>query len=181
MYAPHFAAALAVKSKAKSAPLWALMVGAFLADLLWILFARIGIEPAQQDVFFDDWSHSLFAIVFEASVFAAFFFRRGRTAVIAIWLAVFSHFLLDVPVHPKRLALYPLSKIHLGWESAPWGNEIWLGAPKDWWLQFFVLLTLLLVYMQGSHANHLPGRLVLASCLLLLSVQLLTLYPCFGY
>ena len=42
MYAPHFAAALAIKSTVPRAPLAALLAGAFLPDLLWIALARIG-------------------------------------------------------------------------------------------------------------------------------------------
>jgi hypothetical protein len=56
MYAPHFAAALAIESRVRRAPLWALLVGAFLPDLVWIVFARAGVEPAQPSCFFDDWS-----------------------------------------------------------------------------------------------------------------------------
>src|SRR5437870_2709309 len=56
MYAPHFAAALAIKGGSPGAPLWALLIGAFIPDLLWIALARIGIEPAQTSNFFDDWS-----------------------------------------------------------------------------------------------------------------------------
>ena len=44
MYAPHFAAALAIKGSARVPPLWALLIGAFMLDLLWIALARIGIE-----------------------------------------------------------------------------------------------------------------------------------------
>ena len=62
MYAPHFAAALAIKGRSPGAPLWALLVGAFIPDLLWIALARIGIEPAQTSNFFDDWSHSLVSV-----------------------------------------------------------------------------------------------------------------------
>jgi len=58
MYAPHFAAALAVKGRAREAPLWALLIGAFIPDLLWIALARIGIEPAQASNFYDDWLQS---------------------------------------------------------------------------------------------------------------------------
>jgi hypothetical protein len=47
MYSPHFAAALAIKSTAPRAPLWALLTGAFLPDMLWIALARLGVEPAQ--------------------------------------------------------------------------------------------------------------------------------------
>jgi hypothetical protein len=32
MYAPHFAAALAIKGRAREAPLWALLIGAFIPD-----------------------------------------------------------------------------------------------------------------------------------------------------
>src|SRR5437867_9908399 len=62
MYAPHFAAALAIKGRSPGAPLWALLIGAFIPDLLWIALARIGIEPAQTSNFFDDWSHSLISV-----------------------------------------------------------------------------------------------------------------------
>jgi hypothetical protein len=40
MYAPHFAAALVVKSCVQRAPLWILMAGAFLPDLVWVVNAR---------------------------------------------------------------------------------------------------------------------------------------------
>jgi hypothetical protein len=115
MYAPHFAAALAIKGRTPDAPLWALLIGAFIPELLSIALARIGIEPAQTSNFFDDWSHSLLSVAILASLFALAF-RRGRPVVLAIWLAVFSHFVLDFPVHPKRLALAPLTRIYLGWD-----------------------------------------------------------------
>jgi len=41
------------------APLWALLIGDFVPDLLWIELARIGVEHAHPSSFFDDWSHSL--------------------------------------------------------------------------------------------------------------------------
>src|SRR5215470_10956032 len=127
MYAPHFAAALAIKSRVPSAPTWALLIGAFVPDLLWIALARIGIEPAQTSNLFDDWSHSLVSVAILATLFASAFLRSGKPAVVAIWLAVFSHFLLDVPVHPKRLALAPLTGVYLGWDLLAWGSRAgWL-------------------------------------------------------
>src|SRR5256886_16882488 len=71
MYAPHFAAALAIKGRTPEAPLWALLIGAFVPDLLWIALARIGIEPAQTSNFFDDWSHSLISVAILATLFAS--------------------------------------------------------------------------------------------------------------
>ena len=182
MYAPHFAAALAIKSRAPRAPLWALLVGAFLADLVWIVLARAGVEPAQPSSFFDDWSHSLFSIVVLAIVFAGFFWKKGRRVFVAVWLSVFSHFLLDFPVHPKRLALYPESQVHLGWDLLSWGSRpAWFGATNDWWLQLVVLVALLLFYAQGMRMRQVHMNVILASCVVLLGLQLLMLSSCIGY
>jgi hypothetical protein len=182
MYAPHFAAALAIKGKSPGSPLWALLIGAFIPDLVWIALARIGIEPAQTSNFFDDWSHSLVSVAILATLFASAFLRRGKPVFVAIWLAVFSHFLLDFPVHPKRLALAPLTGIYLGWDLLAWGSRPgWLGAINDWWLQLAVLLGLLLVYASGTGSRDLRPAAIAASGVLLIGIQLLTLLPCVNY
>ena len=59
MYVAHFAGALAIKSRVPKAPTWALLVGAFIPDFIWIVLANRGIEPTEPSLFFDDWSHSL--------------------------------------------------------------------------------------------------------------------------
>src|ERR1051325_2609530 len=84
MYAPHFAAALAINGRSPGAPLWALLIGAFIPDLAWIAFARIGIEPAQASNFFDDWSHSLVSVAILATLFASAFLHRGKTVFVAL-------------------------------------------------------------------------------------------------
>jgi len=182
MYAPHFAAALAIKRKSPGAPLWALLIGAFIPDLVWMALARLGIEPAQTSNFFDDWSHSLVSVAILATLFALAFLRRGKPVVVAVWLAVFSHFVLDFPVHPKRLALAPLTGVYLGWDLLAWGSRPgWWGAINDWWLQLAVLLVLLLVYAIGARRSDTSPATVAASCTLLMGIQLLTLFPCIGY
>ena len=51
--------------------------------------------------------------------------------------SVFSHFLLDLPMHPPDLALWPGSSIHLGfglWKSMPvgyWWVELWTIALEN--------------------------------------------------
>jgi hypothetical protein len=182
MYAPHFAAALVIKGRTPEAPLWALLIGAFVPDLLWIALARIGIEPAQGSNFLDDWSHSLLSVAILASVFALAFLRRGKPAFIAIWLAVFSHFVLDFPVHPKRVALAPMTHIYLGWDLLAWGSRPgWLGAVNDWWLQLAVLLALLGIYATGVPGARIQPTAAAASGTLLIGIQLLTLLPCISY
>ena len=182
MYAPHFAAALAIKSTAPRAPLWALLAGAFLPDVLWIALARIGVEPAQSSTFFDDWSHSLVSVLMLASLFALLFWRAGRVVVAAVWLAVFSHFLLDFPVHPKRLALYPLSRIELGWDLLTWGSsQGWLGVTNYWWLQWFLLLSFLFLYVNAMRRRHVPVNVIAASRVVVMGAQLLMLSTCISY
>src|SRR5580693_8013364 len=134
MYAAHFAAGLAIKGRVPQAPTWALLVAAFLPDFFWIAFGLAGIEPSQGPAFFDDWSHSLLMVVVYGATFALLFWRQGRPVVFALWLAVFSHFLLDLPIHPKNIALYPRSSIHLGWGL--WG----IGRRNYWWVQLGVLV-----------------------------------------
>jgi hypothetical protein len=182
MYAAHFAAAMTVKSRVPTAPTGALLIGAFLPDLFWIPLARVGVEPAQPAIFFDDWSHSLLSVLLMATAFAVVFWKHGQAVVAAAWVAVFSHFLLDFPVHPKRLALYPRSSVHLGWDLVDWGlRPGWLGVYNDWWLQLSVLLVLLTVYAVGMRATRIPASLVWASCVVLVSAQLLMLVPGIGY
>lgn len=179
MYAPHFAAALAIKARLRQAPLWALLVAAFLPDLLWIGLAITGIEPSTDPFhFFDEWSHSLISVLLLATAFAAAFGNKGRGVVVAIWAAVLTHFLLDFPIHAGRLALYPHSGVHLGWDLLGWGlRPGWLGPSIDWWLQLGVLLVLLLCY--GLLVDRTPAmrNKVIAQSIVLLAAQCFLLLP----
>lgn len=134
MYVGHFASALAMKAKEPRAPTWALLVGVGLVDLLFGLFVLVGIERAAVTpgvapgfrLDFIDWSHSFLISLVWAGLFAALFWRRGR--VVALWCgcAVFSHFLLDLLMHPGDLALWPHATPHVGF-------GIWTIHPPFWW------------------------------------------------
>jgi hypothetical protein len=168
MYAAHFAAGLAIKSHAPKAPTWALLVGVFLPDFFWVAFGLAGIEPSQGLGFFDDWSHSLAMVLVWAALFSLAFLGRGFAVVFPVWLAVFSHFLLDLPIHPKNLALYPHSSVHLGWGL--WG----IGPRNYWWVQLGVLVVLILVYAQGARRLRFASNLILASCIFVLGLHIMT-------
>ena len=79
---------------------------------------------------FIDWSHSLAMSLVWAVLFGAIFFRRG--IAVAAWcaIAVFSHFLCDLSMHPHDMALWPHSAAHVGF-------GIWTFHPPFWW--FFEL------------------------------------------
>ncbi len=134
MYAGHFASALALKAKVPRAPTWGLLVGVGVLDLLFGPFVLAGIERASLTPGISpgfsldhiDWSHSLLMSVVWSVLFGAAFFRRGRTVAILMAVAVFSHFVLDLVVHPADMALWPGSSVHLG-------LGLWRTMPLGWW------------------------------------------------
>jgi hypothetical protein len=153
MYAGHLASALAMKGREPRAQTWALLLGVGVLDLLFGLFVPLGIErahvtPGQSPGFaldFIDWSHSLAMALVWAALFAALFWRRG--AVVAAWcgVAVFSHFVLDLFMHPADLALWPHSATHLG-------LGLWERFPQGWWLfELAFILVCAGYYVRRAH------------------------------
>lgn len=134
MYAGHFAAALVIKKHAPAAPGWGLFVGVGVLDLLFGPLVLAGIErvtvtPGISPGFsldYIDWSHSLLMSAIWSVTYATLFVRRGRVVALAMGLAVFSHFLLDLPMHPADLALWPGADVHLG-------TGVWQRLPTGWW------------------------------------------------
>ncbi|HEY1586506.1 MAG TPA: hypothetical protein VGH63_12515 [Polyangia bacterium] len=147
MYAGHIASAMAMKAKEPRAPTWALVLGVGVLDVLFGIFVPLGIEratvtPGVSPGFrldFIDWSHSLAMSLVWAILFGAIFFRRG--AAVAAWcgFAVFSHFLLDLLMHPHDLALWPHSATHLGF-------GIWTFHPPFWWFFELAFIAACLAY-----------------------------------
>ena len=177
MYPAHFAAGLAVKGRTPAAPTWALLTAAFLPDFIWIALSRAGIEPQLPPTdFFDDWSHSLIMIVLWSTLFALAFWGRGKPVVIAVWISGLSHFVLDFLIHPNRLGLYPHSSIRLGWALWQFGqNKTSFGPTHYWLIEATLTITLLFLYIWFSRKTSFRPRLVAASCLLVIGLQLLSI------
>lgn len=160
MYVGHFAAGLAIKAKEPKAPTWALLVGVGFLDILFGPLVLVGIEratvmPSVSPGFsldFIDWSHSLLMSVLWSILFAAAFARYGRRVMIALGFAVFSHFLLDLPMHPPDLALWPNSDSHIG-------LGLWRLLPTGWWfVELAVIAVLWAYYWRRSLADPSFGR-----------------------
>lgn len=160
MYVGHFAAGLAIKAREPKAPTWALLVGVGLLDILFGPFVLAGIERATVtpsispgfSLDYIDWSHSLAMSLVWSVLFAVAFVRYGRSVVFAIGLSVFSHFLMDLPMHPPDLALWPNSTTHLG-------LGLWRAAPTGWWfLELAVIVGLWAFYWFRSRRDPLFGR-----------------------
>jgi membrane-bound metal-dependent hydrolase YbcI (DUF457 family) len=95
--------------------------------------------------------------------YGAFFWRRGRLIALLLAFAVFSHFLLDLPMHPKDLALWPQSAIHVGfglWNRLPIG---W------WWIELVIVLAACAYYAaRARRLKTFGGHVLWASAVILL-------------
>jgi membrane-bound metal-dependent hydrolase YbcI (DUF457 family) len=123
MYVGHFAIGLALKAKRPETPTLPLLLGVGFLDLLHGIFVVLGFDTVTPDLragpylYFDltfiDWDHSLLAAVFWSAVWGLLFVKDRRVALMA-FIAAFSHFIADWPMHDKDLALYPFSAEHFG-------------------------------------------------------------------
>lgn len=170
MYAGHFAAGLAIKSRVPEAPTWGLLVGVGLMDILFGPFVMLGIEsvsltPGESPGFsldYIDWSHSLATSILWAVLFGILFLRRGEVVAVAMAVAVFSHFVLDIVMHPPDLALWPNAELHLG-------LGLWTRLPNGWWIaELAFILGCAAVYIRGARRTRAFGGRALAAAVAVL-------------
>lgn len=160
MYAGHYAAAVVLRAREPRAPFWGILIGVGLLDLLFGPFVLLGIErvtltPGVSPGFsldYIDWSHSLAMALVWSAAFGALFFRYGRRVALVMALAVFSHFLLDLPMHPADLALWPGSAVHLGF-------GLWTLWPHGWWfVELAVIVAACAYYIRTARHSESFGR-----------------------
>jgi hypothetical protein len=132
--AGHLAAGMAIKGRVPDAPMLALLVGAVFLDVLNPVLAVAGVDRATVI----GWSHSLTLSIAWSLICGAFFLFRGWTVSLAIAVAVFSHFLLDLIVH-SELPLWPGSSFHLGLGR-------WTRLPDGWWLVELTVVAIGVLY-----------------------------------
>ena len=124
MFIGHYGAALAIKRAKPAIPSWVLFVAVQWVDILFCSFILIGVERMRiipgftaynsYDLYYMPYTHSLEGSLLWAAGFggvAAWLLTRKdhlkATRMLALWLglAVFSHFLLDLPMHVRDLPL----------------------------------------------------------------------------
>jgi hypothetical protein len=117
--AGHFGFAAAVKSKERSAPLWALMLATQWLDIVFVPLLVAGIEKiapiaggkpnAYGDlVIYADYSHSLAGAALLAISFGIVLgLRYGRRNGVVLGLVVMSHWVLDLLMHRADLPILP--------------------------------------------------------------------------
>jgi hypothetical protein len=124
----HCAPAFALKALAPRVPLWALVAGVYLLDILFAIFVLTGIEHARivpgftasndLDLYDMPWSHSVLAGAVWAVLaggLAAWLWPGARWRVgLAMAAAVLSHLALDIPVHVPDMTLAGNDTARLG-------------------------------------------------------------------
>lgn len=180
MFVGHYAASLALKSFEKRASLGVLFLAVQFVDILFFPFVLAGIERMNivegftQSTHFEleymPYTHGLLAsLLWAAAAYAVFrwLFIRKQSVAVVVALAVFSHWLLDLPVHTPDLPLWSDSSPKLG-------LGLWNNALATYLLEAALLLLALWMYLRSTSATTAVGRygmVVFVGFLLLVNVS----------
>ena len=115
MIAGHFGFAAIVKSRERSAPLWALMLATVWLDVVFVPLFLAHIEttdtlrPGYGGLFIHaDYTHSILGMLaLSAALGAMFLPKLGRRIALVIGLVSASHWLLDLLVHRPDMPILP--------------------------------------------------------------------------
>ena len=124
MFVGHYSVAFAAKSERNRIPLWVLFVAVQFLDFIWATLVLLGIEKlrvikgftagSMLDSYFHPYSHSLITAIAWAALAAIaykplckwFGYAYSKSAPLIVGVAVFSHWILDLIVHPRDLPIY---------------------------------------------------------------------------
>jgi len=120
LFVGHYSASFAGRAAEKRLPLWLLFLAVQWIDVMWSIFVLLGIEKVRivphftasndLDLYYMPYTHSLLGVLCWSALAYAFCqlvprLRGARTGLIVAG-AVFSHWVLDLIVHRRDLALY---------------------------------------------------------------------------
>ena len=162
MIAGHFGFAAAVKSRAPRVPLWALMLACVWMDVLFVPLFAAGIEPIEivpgtrggygEGIIHADYTHSLVGALVIAATFALVAALRWRRDVaLVLGAVVFSHWLLDLPMHRADMPVLPGNAGHL----PLLGFGLWRSPVASALLELVIVLVGVGLY--ASRAGQLDG------------------------
>jgi hypothetical protein len=168
MFAGHYGPAFAAGALKRPPSMAAAFVAVQLVDFAWAGFVLTGVEHARVtpgflamsdlDLYDMPYTHSL-AGALAWSVLGALVYRGldrkgGWTPALAIGALVFSHWLLDLLVHARDLALYPGSavKLGLGWWDVP---ALAIGS------ELAVFVVGVALYLRATIARNIGGTIAL--------------------
>jgi hypothetical protein len=165
MFIGHYGVAFAAKRASPRLPLGLLFIAVQLLDVLFAVFVFLGIEKLRvvsgftaynsYDLYWMPYTHSLAGAVVW-SILAGWLFwlasgrlprRERRTASAVLAGAVFSHFVLDVPMHTPDMALWP------GVGAPKIGLGLWNHRTASILAELVVLAAGGWIYLRGTRAR----------------------------
>jgi hypothetical protein len=189
--AGHFGLAAAVKARAPTTPLWALMLATQWLDIVFVPLVSTGVERLETApgakpgayaslIIHADYTHSFVgALILSLFLGALFALRYGRRSGLVLGAVAFSHWLLDVPLHRGDMPILPggvggLPKLGLGlWEYPALSAALELALVALGAVMYWRAAARL---APGDDAvrrrANLCGALVLVGCLLTLGLSL---------
>jgi membrane-bound metal-dependent hydrolase YbcI (DUF457 family) len=165
MFVGHYGPALAIKRAAPLAPMWALMASVQIMDVVWAIFIQLGVEKARIDpahalagsplvLYHMPYTHSLVGAALICLAFAlivkAIVKGGGIALVFWVFLAGFSHWLLDLLVHAPDLTI-------AGGETK-FGLGLWAYKWPEFALEFALLAIGFLLYLAATKPRGPVGR-----------------------
>jgi hypothetical protein len=182
--AGHFGFAAIVKSRERSAPLWALMLATVWLDIIFVPLFAAHLETMQPIspgyggmIIHADYTHSIVGMLaLSAALGAMFLPRLGRRVALVIALVSASHWVLDLVVHRADMPVLPgnfgnLPRLGFGLWSHP------LAAAC---VEFVLVVAGAIMYwraaMQVSARAGRNGRLASLSAALIAAFGLLVLF-----
>lgn len=171
MFIGHYGIAFALRAIDRRSRLWEQFLAVQALDIVWAILVLVGVErfhnlpgepwPRAQQLDYVPWSHSLVTVAVWCMVsFGAYRLWRGpgssATAGL-IALAVASHWLLDLAVHPGDLPLYD--------DTAKAGFGLWLYAGSAW-IEAFLVTVGAIWYLRSSTSRSTRWTVVLLAGML---------------
>ena len=164
MFVGHYAASLALKSFEKRVSLGVLFLAVQFVDILFFPFVLAGIERMNivenftQSTHFEleymPFTHSLLAsALWAVAAFAVlkWVVVKKQSVAVVVALAVFSHWLFDLPVHTPDLPLWSDASHKLGF-------GLWNNAVATYLLEAALLLVALWMYLRSTKATTAAGK-----------------------
>ncbi len=184
MIAGHFGLAAIVKSRERSAPLWALMLATAWLDIIFVpllLAHRESLQPIHTGyggmIIHADYTHSMVGMLaLSAALGAMFLPRLGRRVALVIAAVSASHWMLDLVVHRADMPVLPGNLGHLPYL----GMGLWNHPPAAAFVELILVVAGALMYWRAaldvSAKAERNGRLASISAAMIAAFGLLVLF-----
>ena len=182
MFVGHYSVAFAAKSDKNKIPLWVLFVAVQFLDYIWATLVLLGIEKlrvikgftagSMLDSYFHPYSHSLITAILWSGIAAIVYrpicswlgFVYTKSAALIIGVAVFSHWILDLIVHPRDLPIYD--------NTLKVGFGLWNYRDPEFALEIALLAVGIMLYVARNAMPAIRKGMVIAFGVVLVVIQI---------